>query len=133
MLPMFAPPPPAPIQHLMVGQLRACRSRHADRKLVVVIGKLEDLTGSPIAHVTIRDATPGARLPEVGHSPFFARVLEASCPEIVGRGAVSAEFENGYAQWREAQGGVFTITVEQALDLSASMLPQPASGSKNVT
>lgn len=133
MSPIFAPPPTAPTQQLMVGQLRACRSAQVGRKLFVVVGKLEDFAGGPIAHVTLRDATRGARLPEVGHSPFFARVLEASCPKVVGTGAVGAEFENGYALWREARGGVYTITVEQALDLSASLLPKPDRGAKNVT
>lgn len=124
MLPTFAPPPSAAVQPLAPGQRRACLSKQPGRKLFVVVSKLETLGAGPTAHVSVFDETPGATLPQVGHAPFDAHVLATSCPTVVGSGQLGSEFDNGYAEWKSAQGGVFTISVEEALDISTQMLTQ---------
>lgn len=45
---------------------------------------------------------------EIGHLPFERTALENSLGELVGTdGVMTATFEDGYAEWQAAHGGVF--------------------------
>jgi hypothetical protein len=48
--------------------------------------------------------------------PFSEEALDASITELVGPTSELPDFEDGYLIWRQDQGGVFTITVAEAID-----------------
>jgi hypothetical protein len=52
----------------------------------------------------------------IAHMPFDRAALSASVDQIVSTGAAPApQFEEGYQEWRSANGGIFTISVPQAV------------------
>ena len=53
-----------------------------------------------------------------GHLPIAAEALRASVDRLVDDDApADLNFEQGYRAWREANGGVFTITVPEIVDV----------------
>ena len=102
----------------------------------IVIDKLETWNDKPIVHVSITQvALPGApgQLPRftiVQHMPFTQEALRASVGTLVqADGQPFAGFEGGYAEWQSARGGVFTVTVAQALKIALGMMPPPTASS----
>lgn len=88
----------------------------------VLIDKLEMFDGKPIAHITILHIPvtnePGGATQEtvVGHMPFTEEALRLSVGALIQTDSpVYAEFEAGYANWKAANGGVFTISVPEAI------------------
>lgn len=57
-----------------------------------------------------------------GHLPITDEALRASVRAIVDEEAPPLQFEAGYAAWREANGGVFTITVPEIVAVLAEMV-----------
>lgn len=55
--------------------------------------------------------------------PFERAALAASVDRLIGTGAApDPEFENGYRQWKDAEGGVFTIGVPEAIEAALQTL-----------
>ncbi len=126
---MLATPPPAPIE-LAVGQLYACNSAYVDRRLEATVGRIDKLpSGETVVSIYMTDGGPNATIPVVQHSPFSEAQFRASCPHLEAASVpVPSGFEEGYAMWRQAfdsgNGGYFTISVDQALDVTKSTLAQ---------
>ncbi len=56
---------------------------------------------------------------EVAHAPFEKSALLASISRLVATGvATSRDFEEGYKEWKEHNGGIYTVSVAQALGLA---------------
>jgi hypothetical protein len=91
-----------------------------------VIGRVEPFNGGGmVIHVSLIDVPIPAGLPNaggttaIGHMPFDQAAFSASVGRLVGANAATdPAFESGYAQWRAAQGGVFTISIPQALEFA---------------
>ena len=50
----------------------------------------------------------------VAHAPFDAEVLANSVDKLVGTSSQTApQFDQGYANWKQANGGVFTVPVSK--------------------
>jgi hypothetical protein len=88
----------------------------------VIIGRLEDWNGKSAVHVALVDVPVPAGVPGaggvigVGHMPFEQSTLAASLNEMISTGASPGpNFENGYAQWQAARGGIYTISVADAV------------------
>lgn len=61
----------------------------------------------------------------IGHMPFEKSALIASLDQLEQTGArSSAFFEQGYAQWKADNGGVFTIPVSRAIEMSTGLTRQ---------
>ena len=102
------------------GQVYLCETVDASLSLAVWIGKIEDGGAlGQIFHVQIQPVHPDG-LPMVGHAPFSPGSLTACRPgdgagELLAMSFDDAAFRKGYATWQEAEGGVFTIPVIEAV------------------
>jgi hypothetical protein len=110
-LPVFSP-----------GQMWSIKSATT---IKVVICKIEPWKNKIVIHVSILDAPvpndmPGAGgMTTIGYMPFEEGALAASVDHILVKNASPApNFENGYEQWKSAEGGIFTISVQQAIDFT---------------
>ena len=133
-MPTPATIPPAVVGELAVGQTRACLSADPARALHVTIGKIESFGSvGPVVSVTLYNTAPGSPLPGLAHAPIDAKVLVASCPSVERQTLpLSPNFEGGYAEWRKANGGVFTISVDQIYDVVLAQVAQARQGGLNV-
>ena len=86
----------------------------------IIIGRVEPWGGDRIAvSISIVDVpTPQGGVTEIAHAPFDKSALAGSVDRLLATGVPPASsFESGYKQWRDAKGGVFTITVEKAIEI----------------
>lgn len=102
-----------------------------DSTMKVIIGQVEPFSGKTavsvaIVDVPVPDDFPGAKgTMAVGHMPFDKDTLAASVDQLVATGVpVPAGFEIGYKQWKDAHGGVFTISVAQAVAVMFQTISQ---------
>jgi hypothetical protein len=66
--------------------------------------------------------------------PIASEALARSVNALTSETPPDTQFEEGYAEWRRAQGGVFTITVPEIVEVilqSAARLPPPPKQNKN--
>ena len=89
----------------------------------VIIGHVEPWGNTVSVSVSVVDIpTPkggtGAIIAtQIGHMPFEKSALAASVDRLVATGVSPLpQFESGYEQWKEAKGGIFTISVEKAIE-----------------
>lgn len=101
-----------------VGQIWTLNDpAHAETR--VRIGRIEDkgqtihisLWGAPIPQTAQLNSPLVA-----GHLPITASALRASVAAQVEENAPETGFEAGYQAWRDARGGVFTITVPEIVE-----------------
>ena len=91
----------------------------------VLIGKLETLDGDPVVHVTVfdvpvSDAPGNMRIAStIGHMPYTEAAMRRSVKQLLEEGHAPFEnFEGGYQQWKAANGGVFTVTVAEGINVA---------------
>lgn len=90
----------------------------------VIIGRVEQWRDRVSVNVSIVDipipqGDPGAGgVTQIAHIPFDKIALAASVDQLLATGvSPAASFESGYKQWQDAKGGIFTISVEKAIEL----------------
>lgn len=117
------------MSQLEVGQLWEYRHAYSDAEPLVSIGRIEEFgVLGTIVHVSIYDVpvvnpVSGELQPIlIGHMPFMADAIEASLTQLVGTRPPSEEFDGGYATWKEASGGVFSLTIDEAVTSMVSMI-----------
>jgi len=49
--------------------------------------------------------------------PFARSALERSITKLLHDSVALPDYEEGYQRWKNAQGGAYTITVREALDV----------------
>lgn len=113
-----------------VGDTLACHSADPARHITVVVGRIDVVSGQSIVSISLHALGPDGQPIDAAHLPIGLEALQAACPSAAPvAGEISSEFEGGYAQWREAfdshQGGYFTISVDQIVDLLIQQLPHP--------
>ncbi len=60
----------------------------------------------------------------IGHMPFSAEAMKGSVTTLVSEGnGVSIENE-GYDEWKKQEGGIFTISVAEAIDAIGKSIEQ---------
>lgn len=103
------------------GQVWSVRST-APTPLRVVFGRIEPYGKGTVVHVSILDVpippgAPGAGgATRVAHMPFDEAALAASVDALVATGAAPLpNFEDGYRQWLSDRGGVWSLTVSEAI------------------
>src|SRR5437868_8087940 len=94
-----------------------------DSDIRIVIGRIEpfvkDKTAISISVFNVPcPPQAGCKTTVVAHAPFDANTLADSVDKLVSTDAQTApQFEGGYANWRQANGGVFTVPVSKLPDL----------------
>ena len=108
---------------LKVGQEWQFEGRPDDPQPTLVIDRIETIPEvGEVVHVSVRGVrirnprAPGGISHEMPHMPISRSALEKSITRVLHDSVPLPAFEEGYAQWKRAQGGVFTITVREALD-----------------
>lgn len=72
-----------------------------------------------VVHVVVDNvSSPTCDEPvRIGHMPFADEAIRSSVIELVEEGVrIHDDFKGGVAHWRQANGGVFTIAVSEAVD-----------------
>ena len=104
------------------GQVWEYHTRPGDEGSLLKIQRIETAPGDKrgsIYHISIIRfrLSNAAMTPTLQHSPVSRETLDASVSQL---GDQSAEFPDpseGIAQWKADNGGVFTITVAEIVDL----------------
>ena len=88
----------------------------------IIVGRVEAWNRTIAVHVSMVDVPIPAGVPDAGqtmrieHAPFEQSALTASVDHLIGTGVPpNSGFESCYDEWRTAQGGIYTISVQEAL------------------
>jgi hypothetical protein len=127
------------VERYAEGQLWEYQTRPEDKGSLLKIQKIEVLlefskTG-PVYHVSII-GFHFAGLPLDGtlqHAPFSKASLDASVTTLSSSKAAFPDASDGIAEWRQARGGIFTVTVAEAVSFAEQtmrkQMPTEANGS----
>src|SRR5262250_2369050 len=102
------------------GQVWQYNTRQLEKSSTLTILKVESLPKlGVIIHVRVdkvrlRNCTGGPEPNKFEHMPFARDAFEKSVTKVVKEGDVP-EFQDGYNEWRKACGGVYTISVAEAI------------------
>jgi len=103
------------------GQRWDYKTRPGEEKSTLTILKLETEGEQSIVHIAIEDVHISNRqaksgfVTRVGHAPIEEGALARSVTKLRAAKKKLPPFEEGYDQWKTAHGGIFTITVAEAL------------------
>jgi len=91
----------------------------------IVIDHFEPWNEKVVVHVSVVDLPIPQGLPGAGgttliaHMPFERTALAASVDRLLATGVQPpSSFEGGYKHWQDAKGGIFTISVEKAIEFT---------------
>lgn len=106
------------------GQVWEYQTRPEDKGSLLKIQKIEVLSEfsktGPVYHVSII-GLHFAGLPLDGtlqHAPFSKASLDASVTRLSSSKAAFPDVSGGIAEWRQARGGIFTVTVADAVSFA---------------
>ncbi len=118
--------PPVPANsatRYKAGQVWQYNTRASEPQSFLRILRVEqDSNLGLVIHISIENIhlrNPGSpsgfsdRLP---HMPISAPALDSSVLKLLDHNSDIPDFQSGYDHWKQARGGVFSITVAQALD-----------------
>jgi len=104
------------------GQVWEYRTRAGDEGSLLKIQKIE--TGSefaalgPVYHVSVVGVhLGGGSAREIAHLPVSRGTLDASLTRLSRRHVDFPDVEEGIAEWRAADGGVFTISMAEIVGI----------------
>jgi len=89
----------------------------------IVVGRVEPFGKSKTAvSISVFDVPcppqAGCKTTVIAHAPFDADALADSVAKLVSTNAPTAsQFQQGYTNWKQANGGVFTVPVSRLPDL----------------
>jgi len=108
----FAQPP-----DLAVGQDWSIKGAATAR---VIIGRIEPWPGGRTAvSVSIVDIPTDHGPTTFAHAPFEKAAIVASLDRLLATNVpLPSAFEQGYQTWKSANGGIFTISVSQAIAMT---------------
>lgn len=120
-----AAPQPAPkpaVRTYAEGQVWEYRTRPGEGKSLLKIQKIEtppeDPARRPVYHISIIRLKLAPNI--VGflpHAPVSRETLDSSVTRLSRKRATFPDVRPGIAEWRRAQGGVFTVTVAAIVEL----------------
>lgn len=103
------------------GQIWAYKTRSGEEESRLLIDKVDvSPVLGPIFHISItglhvKHRDPSKITTHLPHLAVSVRTLQASCTRLVGQSAPDAEFDEGYAQWKQVfeqgKAGVWTAPV----------------------
>jgi hypothetical protein len=104
------------------GQVWEYKTREHEKSSTLTILKIESLPRvGTIIHVRVdgvrlRNCTDGPEPDKFEHMPFSRDAVGRSVTKMLKEGKVP-DFRDGYDEWRKACGGVYTITVAEAVEV----------------
>jgi hypothetical protein len=110
------------------GQVWQYNTRPHEKGSILTILRIESLPKGMIIHIRVdnvrlRNCTGGPEPDTFAHMPFTREAIEKSITKLVREGEVP-DFHDGYDEWRKACGGVYTITVAEAVAAGEEALRQ---------
>jgi hypothetical protein len=109
------------IPELKAGQMWSIKPP-APTTAKVIIGRLENWHGNEIVHVSVVDIPIGGsedvspQTTTLGHAPFDKAALVSSLDKLLADGQLPSEdILDSIAEWRAANGGVWTVSVAEVL------------------
>jgi hypothetical protein len=102
------------------GQVWAYKTRQSEESSTLTILKVEELPKlGTIIHIRVdkirlRNCTGGPEPSKFEHMPFTREAIERSVTKMVREGSIP-DYQEGYDEWLKACGGVYTITVAEAV------------------
>lgn len=112
--PQASPPAPPPIA---VGQVWEYHSRPQDAGSLLKVQRTEKMAGHDIFHITVIRVQMGGMPTAIQHLPMARESLQRSVVRTAPDPGTFPSPDEGIAAWREAEGGAFTVTVAEAIDL----------------
>ena len=124
---------PRPADRYAEGQVWEYRNRPQDVGSLLKIQRIEDGENlGRIYHISVIGIVlRSVRGHELQHSPVSRATLDASVTRLSSAKRDWPDAGPGITQWREAKGGVFTITVAAIIDLIDQAVPSDAPVSDN--
>jgi hypothetical protein len=119
-----ATPEPAKDPKFHPGQVWAYKTRHGEEASFLTILKVESLPRiGTIIHVRVdkvrlRNCTGGPEPDKFEHMPFTRDAIELSVTKLITETSEIPDYKDGYDEWRKACGGVYTISVAQAVEVA---------------
>jgi hypothetical protein len=102
-----------------VGQVWKYKTRPGEEASTLVILKVETAPGwSTVVHVGVvgvKIASPQGIKDNISHLPFDEAAVKASVTSKISDNGKLTDFHEGYDLWREDKGGVFTVSVAEAV------------------
>jgi len=97
----------------------------------IIIDRIEPWRETRVVHISVVDVPVPSEVPvarrvtDITHMPFDEAALRASVKDLLATGVpIGPSFESGYKQWRDAKGGIFTVSVEDAIAFTFQALSQ---------
>lgn len=114
------------------GQVWRYQNRLQEPESTVTICKLETSGDKSVVHVSLSNLqlknpqTATGFQEEMPHLPMDEATLRACVVELIEENASLPDYEAGYNQWKEAQGGVWTLPLAEIIDaIEATIPPKP--------
>lgn len=108
---------------LKVGQEWEFQGRAVDPQPTLVIDRIEQAPNvGEVIHVSVKGVhirnplAPGGFSDQIPHMPLSRPALERSLTKLLHDSVALPAYEEGYSRWKTAHGGVFTTSVQEALD-----------------
>jgi len=123
-------PSPAQDSKFHPGQVWQYKARPGEEKSTLTILKVESLPkGVIVVHVRVegirlRNCADGPEPDKFEHMPFVRDALEHSVTKILKENGEVPDFKAGYQEWRNACGGVYTISVAEAIKVAETTFQQ---------
>jgi hypothetical protein len=98
-----------------------------------IVGRVEPWKHKTVVHVSIVELSDlqnqsDMHITMIAHMPFDAQAFALSVNRLLAVNvAPIQEFSSGYAKWKEVHGGVFTVSISEALGFGQQ--PQTCDGS----
>lgn len=112
----------APAHTYKEGQVWEYQTRPGDEGSLLRIQKIEPDAHGSIYHISVI-GVHFHDLPlsgQIVHMPVSERTLDASVTLLSSSSASFPDASEGIEQWRSARGGVFTVTIAEAISLAES-------------
>jgi hypothetical protein len=109
------------IPDIALGQVWSIKSA-APSSAKIIISGIEPWHGKTVVQISVVDVPIpqglGGGTTTIGHMPFDKSAVVVSVDQLLATDArPPPQFEAGYGEWRAANGGVYTVSVDQAIQL----------------
>jgi hypothetical protein len=112
-----------------VGQVWSYKTRAGEENSTLLIDRVEVLPKvGEVFHISVSSVavknphSPSGKTTDLPHFPVSRKTLDDSVIAVVGHAEPNPAFEQGYAEWKRANGGVFTISVSAIVDTVEKMV-----------
>jgi len=102
------------------GQVWQYKTRPGEEDSFVTILRVESLGKKTIIHVRVdkvrlKNCAGGPEPDTIEHMPFAREAIESSVTKLLKEDSKIPDFRAGYDDWRNACGGVYTISIAEAV------------------